>query len=310
MAKVSNEAKIAITIITAIVVAFLGFRAMRDMPLFRQSKILYSYFERVDGLTPGNLIYINGVKVGSVKQINLIKDDSVRVALSFNLGVDVPKGSVAYLESSGLFDEKAVVVERGDSSENIEYGGTIKGVYRGGMMETLKDEGEKLSGDVSQSFEKLNMLLEQLNNTITAENRTKINGILSDLQSTTGEIDQLMQHKRTELESSIDHANRFFANLDTVSTNNKENIDSVLVAMNSSLKLIERLSGELEQTGNKLNQVLTKINDGEGSLGKLINDPSLYNNLDSLSAEMKSLIKNINEDPRKYLRHMRLIEVF
>lgn len=310
MVKVSNEAKVTITIIVAIVVAFIGFRAMRDMPLFRQSQLVYTYFERVDGLTAGNYIYINGVKVGSVSQINLITDDSVRVALSFNLGINLPKGSIAYLESSGLFNEKAVVIERGDSSENIEYGEVIQGMYRSGMMETLKEEGEKISGDVSQSFEELNTLLEQLNNTVTDENKARISGILSDLQNTTGEIDLLMQHKRKELESSIDHANRFFANLDTVSTSNKENIDSVLVTMNSSLKRIERLSEELEQTGNKMNEVLTKINDGEGSLGKLVNDPSLYNNLDSLSVEIKSLIKNINEDPSKYLRHMRLIEVF
>jgi len=83
-----------------------------------------------------------------------------------------------------------------------------------------------------------------------------------------------------------------------------------MVGLDKSLKQIERLSTELEQTGSKLNDILTKVNNGDGTLGKLVNNPSLYNNLDSLSAEMKTLIKNINEDPRKYLKHMRLIEVF
>ncbi len=288
----------------------MGYRAMRDMPLFRQSHVLYSYYDRVDGLTAGNYIYINGVKVGSVSQIELITDDSVRVALNFNLGVDIPKGSVAYLESTGLLGEKAIVVERGNSSENIDYGGIVKGEYRGGMMEALESGGEKLSGDISHSFRELNKLLEQLNSTITEENRYRISGILTDLQNTTSEIDLLMTNKRRELESSIDHANRFFANLDTISSDNKENIDSVLVTMNRSLKQIEQLSSEMEQTGNMLNRILGKIDSGEGSLGKLVNDPSLYNNLDSLSVEMKTLINNINENPRKYLRHMRLIDVF
>lgn len=310
MARISNETKIAITIIAAVLVAFFGFRIMRDMPLFRQSQVLYSYFERVDGLTPGNYIYINGVKVGSVKQISLISDDSVRVSMNFNLGVEIPRGSVAYLESSGLFDEKAVVIERGTSEEDIEYGGTIRGVYRGGMMETLKQEGEKLSDDVSQSFSQLNTLLQQLNGTVTEENQAKVSNILTDMRATTSEINRLIQRKQQELGSSIDHANRFLANLDTVSTHNKEAIDSVLVNMNQSLQKIEKLSSELEVTGQQLNEVLAKINNGEGSLGKLVNDPSLYNNLDSLSVEMKTLIKNINEDPRKYLKHMRLIEVF
>ncbi|MGK7370306.1 MAG: MlaD family protein [Candidatus Halalkalibacterium sp. M3_1C_030] len=306
----SNEAKVAITIVAALIVAFFGFRLMNDVPIFRQSQKVVTYFDKVDGLTTGSVVYINGVKVGSVKRIELISQDSVMVSMNFDLGVDIPKNSIARLESSGLLDDKAIILEPGDSNEYIEYGDTIKGVYTGGMMETLKDEGQKLSDDVSQSFEKLNVLLEKLNTTISDENQNKIDDILVDLKSTTDEISQLMKNKRGELESSINHASNILANLDTVSTNNKERIDSVMIGLDNSLKRIESLSVELEKTGTSLNQILDKVNKGEGTLGKLVNNPSLYNNLDSLSAEMKQLMKNINEDPRKYLKHMRLIEVF
>lgn len=306
----SNEAKVAITILAAIIVAFFGFRLMNDMPIFRQSQKVITYFNKVDGLNAGSYIYVNGVKVGSVKQIDLIRGDSVMVTMNFDLGVDIPKNSVARLESSGLLDGKAIVLDRGDDTENVEYGGTIRGMYSGGMLETLKNEGQKLSDDVSQSFEKLNNLLEKLNGVISQDNQAKIDDVLSDLQTTTGEISGLMKKKRGELESSIDHANNFLANLDTVSTNNKSRIDSVMTGMDRSLKKIEKLSSELEKTGSKLNEILTKVNNGDGTLGQLVNNPSLYNNLDSLSAEMKLLMKNINEDPKKYLKHMRLIEVF
>ena len=73
---------------------------------------------------------------------------------------------------------------------------------------------------------------------------------------------------------------------------------------------MDTLSVELNKTTLTLNDVLTKINDGEGSLGKLVNDTSLYNNLDSLTFNLNALIQNINDDPGKYLKHMRLIEVF
>lgn len=308
--KLSNEAKVAITITAALFVAFIGFRVMTDVPVFRQAQQVTTYFDKVDGLSTGSNVYLKGVKVGSVKRIELISKDSVMVTLNFNLGVEIPKNSVARLESSGLLDDKAILLEPGDSSENVEYGDTIKGVYTGGMMETLKDEGQKLSDDVSQSFEKLNALLERLNTVMSDDNRSNIDDILVDLKSTTDEISVLMKNKRGELESSIDHANNFLANIDTVSTNNKARIDSVLVGLDKSLKRVERLSGELEQTGSKLNEILTKVNNGDGTLGELVNNPSLYHNLDSLSAEMNQLIKNINEDPGKYLKHMRLIEVF
>ena len=73
---------------------------------------------------------------------------------------------------------------------------------------------------------------------------------------------------------------------------------------------MDTLSAELNKTTLTLNDVLTKINEGQGSLGQLVNDTSLYNNLDSLTFNLNDLIKNINEEPGKYLKHMRLIEVF
>ena len=307
---ISNELKVALTILIAIMLGFVGYRVMSDLPLFRQSQVIHSYFERTDGLSPGNYVYINGVKVGSVKKMELQRGDSVKVTMSFDLGLEIPRNSVAYLESSGLLDEKAIIVERGTAEEDLQYGDYIEGEYRGGMMETLKQEGEQLSEDVSESFGKLNELLAQLNTMIDEDAKTKVDSVLTNLKSTSNEIAGLFKAKRGDLESSIDHAENFLANIDTVSMRNKSEIDSVLTGLDNSLTELEKLSRDLNQTNSELNQILTKINNGEGSIGKMVNDPTLYNNLESLSAEMNSLVKNINENPRKYLKHMRLIEVF
>ena len=310
MVKISNELKVAITVIASLIVAFLGFRVMQDMPLFRQSQRIHAYFDRVDGLSAGNYVYINGVKVGSVKQIQLVSTDSVLVTMNFDLGVGIPRGSKAILESSGLLNEKAIIIERGNSDEQVPYDGYIEGVYEGGMMETLKDEGEKLSNNVSSSFDKLNIMLEELNNLLTEENRGKINRTLSNLENTSGEVSGLFESKREELESSIDHAHSILASLDSVATGNEEQIDTVLVRLDRSLAEVQKLSEEMATTSQRLNGILVKINSGEGTLGKLVNDSSLYHSYDSLAVELKSLIKNINDEPQKYLRHMRLIEVF
>lgn len=307
---ISNELKVALTIILSLLIAFAGFRLMSDLPLFQQSKVLYSHFPKVDGLSAGNYVYINGVKVGSVKKIELAESDSVRVTLNFELGVEVPRGSVAYLESSGLLDEKAIVIQRSDSSENIPFGGTIRGVYRGGMMESLASEGQQLSDDVSESFDRLNKLLERLNETVDSENRGRLRETLVHVETAMKEISGIIEDKRSELESGIDHAGRVMANLDTLTSGNRQKVDSLLSNLNRSVSRLENLSRDLEDTNRQLNEVLGKINRGEGSFGKLVNDPSLYNNLDSLSAEMKSLFRNINSEPGKYLKHMRLIEVF
>jgi ABC-type transporter Mla subunit MlaD len=307
---ISNELKVGLTIIAALIIGFIGYRMMSDLPIFRQSNVIYSYFDRTDGLSPGNYIYISGVRVGSVKEMELADNDSVLVTMSFGLDVEIPKNSVAYLESSGLLDEKAIIIERGDAEKNLQFGDTIKGVYRGGMMETLKQEGEQLSEDVSESFQKLNRLLEQLNTMMNDETQGKVQKVLSNLRSTSDEIAGLFENKRTDLESSIEHARNFLANVDTVSMQNKSRIDSVLTGLDRSLSELETLSRDVQKTNSELNEILSKINNGEGSFGKMVNDTALYDNLESMSAEMNLLIKNINENPRKYLKHMRLIEVF
>lgn len=308
--KISNELKVALTILAAIILGFIGYRLMSDLPILRQSNVIHTYFERADGLSPGNSVYINGVRVGSVKSMELLAGDSVEVTMNFDLDVDIPRNSVAYLESSGLLDEKAIIVERGDAEENLQFGDYIKGEYRGGMMETLKQEGEQLSEDVSESFERLNQLLAQLNTMLDDTTRGKVNEVLEDLQTTSESVSKIFENQSEEMELSIEHAKQFLANIDTISTRNKSRVDSVLIGLDSSINELEMLSRDLNKTNAELNQILSKINNGEGSLGKIINDPTLYDNLESLSGEMDSLVKNINEDPGKYLKHMRLIEIF
>lgn len=308
--KISNELKVALTILVALVAGFFGYRLMGDMPMFRQSKVIHSYFEQADGLTPGSNIFVSGVRVGSVKSMQLSNGDSVKVSMSLDLETHIPKDSEAHLQSSGLLDEKAIVLKRGDSQQDVEHNDVIKGIYDGGMMETLKQEGAQLSEDVSESFEKLNTLLEELNTMVDEEAQGKIDTTLTNLQRSTDEVATLFRNKRSDLERSITHAQQFLANMDTVSARNKSRIDSVLTGLDRSLTELEILSHELTQTNRELHKMLVKINKGEGSLGKLVNDPGLYDNLESLSGEMDLLIKNINEDPGKYLKHMRLIEIF
>ena len=310
MAKISNEVKITVTIIAAIIFAALGYRLMKDLPLFRQSQVVYTHFSKVDGLTSGSYIYINGVKVGSIKKMKLVGRDSVQVTLGFNIGTRINKGSVAYLESSGLLGDKAINIEEGEGDELVPNGGTIKGINSGGMLEAFQESGAQLTNDASESFNKLNNTLTQLQGVVDQDNRRKIDKMLSNLQQTTSELSLLMKRRRAELEGSIEHANNFLGNLDTVTTKNRSRIDSAMAGLERSMQNFERVTAELETTNKRLNSILIKVDEGEGSLGMMVNDPSLYNNLDSLSVELSTLIRNINEDPARYLKGLKLIDIF
>jgi phospholipid/cholesterol/gamma-HCH transport system substrate-binding protein len=306
----SNEIKVGITVILAIIAGYIGFRFMSDMPIFRQSHEVITTFERVDGLGTGNLVYMNGVKIGSVKNIQLTSDNLVRVTLSIELDVNIPDDSIAQLTSIGLLDGKAIVIQRGSSEQNIGYGEELEGIYIDTMMETLAEKGQELGDDITDSFTELNQFLMQLNRTLDDESRETIGQAINNIEVTTSTVSELLTSRQQELEQAIISANNMLAQLDTLMTDSRPHADTLMANLKESSEDLKKISKELDETVDHLNQILLKINDGDGTIGRLINDPSLYENADSLSIELRNLIKGINENPGRYLRHMTLIEVF
>lgn len=310
MAKVSNELKIGITVVVAIIIAFIGYTIMKDIPLFRSSTTVYTKFDQVYGLIPGNVVNVKGFKIGTVKEMDLLVSDSTLVTMNIEEGYQIPKGSIAVLKSSGVLGGKFIEIQKSDSTEMVQHQGTIKGVFEQGMMDTFAEEGEKLSNDISASIRGVEKLVTSLNETLSEENKENISGIVKDLKSTTGSLNSLIQKRQDDLDAMITEAKSTLENLDDLSSENKEKLTSLINNLEATSVELEKLSGGLNETNLTLNEVLTKINDGEGTLGKMVNDPSLYNNIDSLSVNLNQLIKNINDNPGQYLKHMRLIEVF
>lgn len=306
----SNEIKVGITVLLAVIVAIAGFRFMRDVPILRQSMEIAATFERVDGISSGSVVNINGVKVGSVNRVSLTPDNNVRLTMRIDTDVNIPRGSVAFLTSLGIVEGKSIIIELGDSSEMVEYGEEIEGHYVESMMEVLGNKGEELGEDVSDGVYELNKFLRQLNETLTEETRMNVNQTLVNAERATGQIATTLEEKQREIDQAIDSGSRMLSQLDTMVTDNRPKVDSLMTSLEYNINELAAVRVELEKATSNLNEILEKINDGDGTLGRLVNDPSMYENLDSLSVEINNLVKGINENPGRYLRHMSLIEIF
>src|SRR5690625_4241773 len=98
--------------------------------------------------------------------------------------------------------------------------------------------------------------------------------------------------------------------LETIAAYKHPMAESLLAALEANLKELERVQAQLDTAAGNLNTILEKINSGEGTIGRLVNDPGMYDNLEVLTAELSELVRGINENPGRYLRHMSLIEIF
>ena len=309
MKPISNELKIGLTVFVAIIVGIIGYRFMLDTPLFRQSMQFYTIVERVDGIGAGTFVYTRGINVGSVQSLELLANDSVMVFFSANVEGGVPVGSIAYIRSVDLL-EKAIVLEKANSQETIPLGGFIRGVYDEGVMGHLRDLSEDAGSNVVESTERLNRILGEVDRVMVDGGSEDLDLILGNLNATTSQVNLLLARSSSEVESTISHLNNIMANVDSLSTGQKGRIDSLLTNLESVSADLDEMTGELNSFSKELNEMIRKINEGEGSLGKLINDPSLYNNLDSLSYQLGRMAKDLNDNPRHFLRHLRLVDIF
>ena len=308
--KINSEVKVGITVLLAAIAAVIGFRFMSDIPVFKQAQEYTSTFERVDGLGTGSQVIIRGVKVGSVNRVQLVESDSVMITMRLDLDERLPKNSVARLTSLGLIEGKSIVIERGDSDEYIEEGGRVKGIYVDSMMEVLGERGEEIGEDLSDSLTELNQFLRQLNKTLDDESSASIDRTIHNVESVTRNISDVLDSKKEEINEAIASGSSMMGQLDTMATTNRPKVDSLMASLEYNVRELEKVRVEIESASGNLNEILEKINSGEGTLGRLVNDPSMYDNLDELSVELKELVRGINEEPGRYLRHMSIIEIF
>ncbi len=302
--------KIGIAIVAAVLIGFIGFRIMRDVPIFKLGTVIYATYDKVDGLTTGSPIIISGIKIGSVRGMEILPNDSVRVTLNINIIDGVPVGSVAYIRATDLLGSKAVIIQRTTNAEFIPADGSMRGVYDEGAFAGVADVGKDIGQNVNEGTESLKNVLAQVDQLLVNGGKNDLAAILRNLNETTTDIQKVMDSRQAEIQKTIRNIESMTTRLDRVSAEEEANIRAAIDNLKSASDEIDELMSGLTDTNKQLGEILTKINEGQGSLGLLVNDPSLYRNLDSLSHNLNKTVEKLNENPKYYLKHLRLIRVF
>lgn len=310
--KLSREFKIGVTFIVTIAAFYWGVNFLKGVDIFSSARKIYAVYPKVSGLMRSNPITINGLNVGKVSKISFINDTSrfLIVEMSITHNVPISKNSVAQIYSSDLLGSKAVEILLGNSKELVKDGDTLRSGAKASLEDEvsrqvlpLKMKAEALMG----SFDTLLTVFNQVMNEQTRDNLIKsfasIRNTIKHLEVTTSTIDTIVTNQKGRMSEII-------VNIESITRNIKNNNQQITSAINNVSKMTDtlaaaNLSKTLSTTQRALQnfeQITDKINKGKGSLGMLVNNDSLYNQLEGSSRNLNLLLQDLKAHPSKYVR--------
>lgn len=295
--KISREIKTGIIVIGGILLFILGFSYLKSAPLFDDSIILYAVYPNVGGLQSGTQVSINGLGVGKVQNIGF-KDETGNLIVTFSVGNEFrfSRNSTAELYDTGIIGGKGIQIKPVfDGAPVAKSGDTLTSSSRPGLTELVQQKLTPLQSKVEAAVANADSLLMNVNDVLDDRTRQSLRESISGMSAIVGSFRQsaaalntLLENNQTELDSSI-------ANIHNITTNFSKLSDSIATAGLSKTMM------NLDSTIQNLDRLLSTIESGEGSLGKLVHDEELYNNLTEASRELDLLLQDFRLNPKRYV---------
>lgn len=288
--KITKEIKIALVAIVSIVLLFFGMNFLKGMTLFSNGDSYYITFKDISGLSSSSPIFANGYRVGVVKDVSFDYENNGDVVVEFMVDDDlqIPRGSTAEIVSDLMGNVKMNLLLADNPRDFVAKGDTIMGVINSGMLGKAKDMIpviEKMLPKLDSILANINMLLSDPNIGRTLGNVQKTT---ENLTVTTQQLNALMANVNKDVPGLMGKASGLLDNANNLTAN--------LAAVD-----VASTVAKVDQTLANVQQLTSKLNNNKGTLGLLMNDETLYNNLTNTVLSADSLLNNLREHPNRYV---------
>jgi len=300
--KYKKEIGIGLIFIVALVLFIWGFSFLKGFNLFKEQRVVYAVYQQVSGLSRANPVSINGLKVGQVSDIYFEPGFSgnIIVKLTIETQIPIPRNSIALIYSSDLMGSKAIDLKLGNDSLYIKNGDTLATKVEASLKEAVNQQIQPLKAKAEElivSIDSVVTVIKQIFSEKARENLTSslasVQKTFENLENASFNLDQMIAAEKVRfgeimynLESIIDN---MLSNFSTLS-------DSLAKAkIPQTFANINRVVGDVAG-------IVDKINNGEGSIGMLVNDEALYNDLQRSAEQLNLLLEDIRINPKRYVR--------
>ncbi|AII52860.1 hypothetical protein N008_12850 [Hymenobacter sp. APR13] len=300
MTTVSKEIKVALLGIVALVALYLGFNFLKGSNLLSSDHTYYARYDNVDGLTVGNPVILNGVKVGQVKEMRLLPEEGNKVKVAVELQKDVVVGDSTVASLSGsLLGSKTITLFLGRNSKIYDGGEELKSYTVASITDAFQAKALPVLGTVDSTLTKVNGFLSK-------EAKVSLQATLLNAQGSTEALKNLLIMNQRNINQITTNMARLTSELNKTSAK-FDRIASNFSTLSDSLKnapvgpAMRKLNATMTEAQGTMTTLNRSLSDQKGSLGKLMNDTTLYNNLNATAASTNTLLTDFQANPKRYV---------
>lgn len=296
--KKSKEIKTAILVLSGILLFIFIFNYLKGENLLSSSREITAVYSNVEGLAISSAVTINGHKVGKVQDIMFTDDGSgkLRVSMLIESDFKFSKNSSAQLYESGLIGGKAIaIIPANDGGEDVESGDVLRSEIKPGLTELVNQRLTPLQEKIESVMLSADTLLNNINSIFDEETKSNIKGSIFQLEKTISSFEKTSNALQTLLADNEESVTTTLGNFSTIS----EDLSEVSASL-SEADLAETIAG-LQSTITNFDTLLSNIEQGEGSVGKLMKDEALYNNLEGALGQLEALLEDMKLNPKRYV---------
>ncbi|MCT4623041.1 MAG: MlaD family protein [Schleiferiaceae bacterium] len=310
--KISREFKVGVIIVISALLLYWGINFMKGNDIFAENRIFYATYENIEGLTVNKPVNINGLQVGQIKEIYFHPDTSgkIMVVLEINNNYPIPSNTIALIHSIGFLGEHVISLDLGDSFDMALSGDTLYTGKDGDLVDAVNQQVAPIKAKAEKLLGTLDTVANTLSEFLNENTRQDFMSSFVNLRQTFENLERSSASLERIITSNEDSISKFVGNLTALSqtlAENSDNLDNILTNFSSISDTIAKANiyeaiSSLNEALATADSIVTKINEGDGSIGKLINDPELYDNLAEASNSLNRLLLDIKYNPNKYLQ--------
>lgn len=307
---VSNETKVGALTAVAITLLILSFNFLKGKTLLKTGNYLYAKYTDTKGVKISNPVYVNGFQVGAVADIENADPTlkSLIVAIKLTDAYDIPANSVAVINENPL-GTPSIEIKLGNSQSFLQQGDTLQTAESKGLLSGVMDKIGPVTQQLEKTIETLDVVLKNINSVFDPQTKNNLQAVIANVNKTTeslvissASLQQMLNQQTGAIAQSMNNVNKFTKNL----SDNNEKVSQTLTNVTKTSENFAKadLAGSVDQLkaaiGN-LNKLVEKANSTDGSLGKLINDKTLYNNLNNTIKSANILVDDLRVHPKRYV---------